>query len=199
VERDLELTRYLVVLENNHAAVVNAAAAVVLAARTQIQITIMVIIVKIMVIIKNPSAVQKNAQKSAEIVTTAINFIFNFFLYLKIYVYSRNMPEPAPDPVPVVDDYEKSPKYLRDREFVVRSVKQPVESPPGAKQSGQPSNFPSRINALSSRQPINPHFGTHVSKQDIDAAVMWSGGARKQIPSRKKSQKKKRSRKSKKN
>ena len=114
-------------------------------------------------------------------------------------------------------DYEKSASYLQDRELVVRTSAGKRDSLPVSpepepepehkyKHENEPKTYPHREENSSKqfktgRQPkaliTDPNY--NASENNVQTALMYSGGARKQIPSRKKSQKKKRSRKSKKN
>lgn len=115
--------------------------------------------------------------------------------------------------------YVKSASYLQDRELVVRTSTRSRHSvsfspypEPGNepehkyKHENEPKTYPHREENSSKqfktgRQPkaliTDPNY--NASENNVQKALMYSGGARKQIPSRKKSQKKKRSRKSKKN
>lgn len=110
---------------------------------------------------------------------------------------------------------KKKIEFLQDRELVVRDYTKKRRS--SVQFSTEPRNehesvTESRNTLILPRQlqkaldkkkaqnrPINPQFGQAASQVDAETAIQYSGGARKQIPSRKKSQKKKRSRKSKKN
>ena len=105
--------------------------------------------------------------------------------------------------------YEKSASYLQSRELVVRdstSRRHSVRFSPETGNEPEPKNVPGTYPlGLNSTKQINTSpqpkaLNTNPNQKETgELALMYSGGARKQIPSRKKSQKKKRSRKSKKN
>ena len=117
--------------------------------------------------------------------------------------------------------YKKSASYLQSRELVVRdstrrrrsvrfSTAHGNQSEPEPKPKHEPEPEPKNVPGtyplgLNSTKQINTGskpkaLNTPPNQEATDElALMYSGGARKQIPSRKKSQKKKRSRKSKKN